>query len=104
MRLFSIIFIAALTLIGCGSDKYCQVTSSTEWSGSFGNKSVDGYGDQKVDLPDDGVQCVAVQKGTTGGTLTIELCADSDMPLVPDQRNDKVTTTAEYGVVSDCID
>ncbi|MDD5088773.1 MAG: hypothetical protein PHI18_08245 [bacterium] len=74
-----------------------DVQSNTSWSGYFGNRTVDGSGNEVVDLPDDEIVCCSVQKQTEAGTLTV---------TVKDQHNgttkESATTNAEYGVVSVC--
>jgi len=101
----SVFLLIILVLVaGCGLDYECEVESDTSWSGSFGNYTVDGHGNDVVSLPDDPPICVVVQKETREGFLMIKLTAKGGGVLVPDKENDPVVTTAEFGVVSDCID
>ena len=75
-----------------------QVTSGLSWSGYFGNRTVSGFGSQQVDLPDEEIVCVTVQKQTdSNGALTLQIKA-----INRGWNRDPVTTTAPYGVVTDC--
>jgi len=73
---------------------YASVLSDTDWSGSFGNRSVDGHGNQRVELPSN-VTCVVAQKQTREGFLQVHIHSRGiDF--------EAVQTTAEFGVVSTC--
>jgi hypothetical protein len=64
------------------------------WSGAFGNRTVDGCGDTKVDLQSDmGIFSANAQKQDEFGSLTLIL-------FVNGKQVDSVTTTAAYGVAS----
>jgi hypothetical protein len=64
------------------------------WSGAFGNRSVDGCGDSRVDLQSDiGIFSANAQKQDEFGSLTLVL-------LVNGKQVDSATTTAAYGVAS----
>ena len=104
MLRFLIAIVVMLILVGCSFDYKCAVQSNTEWSGSFGNRTVDGSGNQIVDLPDEEIQCVVVQKETREGILSIKLIKEGHGIFNSDDENPTVTTTAEYGIVSDCIE
>jgi len=69
-----------------------EVSSNTEWSGSFDGRTVSGSGNQSIELGNDKIICVVVQKQTNSGYLQVEL------------DGNKKRTTAAYGVVSVCND
>ncbi len=104
MKKFATIFcvFALLFSVSCTADWQVRVESDTSWSGAFGNRTVDGTGNQVIDLEDGDVDCVVVQKETREGFLSIQVFSDGSGLLDPGQEKDKVTTTAEFGIVSDC--
>ncbi len=92
-------------LCGCGEDLYVEIESSTSWSGAFGNRTVDGSGDDRVDVSDDRPVCAVVQKQTEGGSLTARMiCENKGLYALfgAEDEEDSATTTAAYGVVSVC--
>lgn len=95
----SFLFIAILSS-SC-TDLKAKVESDTSWSGSFGDRTVDGSGNQTIDLPDDEPQCCVAQKNTTGGKLKITIINDTANPLATKELNSS-ETYAQYGVVSVC--
>lgn len=95
-----IIGVILLALAGCHADIYAEVQSNTSWSGAFGDRTVDGTGNAKVDLPDEPPQCVVVQKETTQGTLRVRVVASGG--VISPGGSGWVETTAAYGVVSAC--
>lgn len=103
MRQATRIVCLAGLLAACG-DIAAEVQSNTSWSGAFGNRSVDGAGNQTIDLPDDPPQCVAVQKDTPGGYLRVRVTVSGGWLFAPSQGSGWVETTAAYGVVTACSD
>ena len=101
----SLIIILALLLAGCSSpERWAEVESDTSWSGYFENRSVDGHGDQRIDLPESGeVVCAVVQKDTEDGYLRLRLCEQGVM-LTPKLETEWARTTAAYGIVDRCLD
>jgi len=93
-----IIIILGVLVVGC-SDWKAKISSNTSWSGSFGGTTIDGSGDRTIDLPNDEIVCIVVQKRTRKGTLSAEIVNESFLGL---GGSGKKTTTAEYGVVSVC--
>lgn len=86
----------------CSRDWKVKVESNTSWSGAFGNRTVDGTGNRTIDIPDDPPECVVVQKDTEQGFLSIETFTEGNGIFAPEKRNSNVTTTAAFGLVSDC--
>ena len=87
-----------LVFFGC-TDYKAKITSTTNWSGSFGGTTVDGSGNQTIDLPDDEIVCIVVQKETEHGILSAEIIDEGFLSF---GGGEKKTTTAKYGVVSVC--
>lgn len=102
-RRINSVFVLALllALCGCSVDYRAEVESNTSWSGAFGNRSVDGSGNQTIDLPDEHPQCCVVQKDTESGYLKVRVVAESNSIFGP-SNSDWTETTAAYGVVSAC--
>lgn len=91
---YTLLVIAVLLSASC--DKLlsldANVQSDTSWSGSFDGRTVEGRGNQTVRLGTGNVvRCVAVQKQTRAGYLTVDV-----------DGQERKTTTAEFGVVSAC--
>lgn len=90
------VILAALAC-GCGVlDVEAHVTSDTTWSGSFDGRTVDGSGNQTINLgtasgSSGPSKCAVVQKKTRTGFLTVKI-----------DGGEEKTTTAEFGVVSVC--
>lgn len=95
------VFILTVFLIGCSDHWKAKVESNTSWSGSFNGTTVDGHGNQTVDLGNDDIVCCVVQKQTTGGRLKVSIVNESNNPLGSGDGESK-ETTAQYGVVSVC--
>lgn len=95
---------AVLLLSACRQDFKAEVESNTSWSGSFGGASVDGSGNRTVDLPDEDPQCVAVQKTTRNGSLSVRVVVENGgfLGVAGPSSGEWVTTTAEFGVVTAC--
>lgn len=91
-KLLCVVTLLAVTSTGCGLfQDEAHVTSDTSWSGSFNGRTVEGRGNQTVDLGGgDSPKCAVVQKQTTNGFLTVKI------------GSDEKTTTASFGVVSVC--
>jgi hypothetical protein len=99
--LFILVSSLSLTLLGCDKDEpveqppkdyKIEITSDTRWSGYFENRTIDGHGNETIDISDNGIVCCTAQKQTEHGTLT--------MSVIP--GGESATTTAAYGVVSVC--
>lgn len=95
----SLLLCGALLLGSTGCDAFktrAIVSSNTSWSGSFDGRTIDGQGNQTIDLGGGGStggpsKCAVVQKQTREGTLTVRI-----------EPGDEQTTTAAFGVVSVC--
>ncbi len=88
-------------IVSCSVDYRAEVESNTSWSGAFGNKTVDGSGNNTIDLKDEHPVCCCVQKETKEGYLRVRIAADGGGIFGTDD-SDWVETTAEYGVVTVC--
>jgi hypothetical protein len=87
---FAALIFAALASSTCSLFKtYAEIESSTSWSCACGNRTVDGTGNQKVDLGSD--KCAVAQKQTRNGFLTLRVT-----------NGESATTTADFGVVTSC--
>ncbi len=98
---FVFILLCMVVLVSCSVDYEAEVQSDTSWSGSFGNRSVDGSGNRTIDLPDEHPQCCVVQKDTEAGFLRVRITAEGGGIFGPDDTG-WVETTAAYGIVSVC--
>lgn len=87
--------------VGCSHDAMARVESDTQWSGAFGNRTVEGNGNQDVDLPDETPTCASVQKQTRTGRLKVTTFDDGNAWLKWD--GETAETIAEFGVVTVCI-
>ena len=92
---------AIILLMGCSPEYKAEIESTTSWSGAFGDRTVDGSGNQTVSLPGEHPQCCVVQKGTESGSLKVRVIAEGGGIFGPGD-SDWVETTAAYGVVSVC--
>lgn len=97
-----LLILIALIFAGCAEKDesphwVAEVTSTTSWSGAFGNRSVDGRGNDTVDLGEDEIVCCVVQKITEGGSLRVAIRNTTNNRI-----SEEATTTAAYGVVSVC--
>lgn len=101
MRSFSLLIVlVGLLFGGCSDDWKAKVESDTSWSGSFSGRTVDGSGNQTIDLDDDEVVCCVVQKQTERGRLKVSIVNEGSSPFASDGESKE--TTAAYGVVSVC--
>lgn len=94
-----------LFLAGCSVDYKVDIESDTSWSGAFDNRSVDGKGNETVDVGDTPPVCAVVQKDTKEGFLTAKMVCHYRGPqkiFKEKATKDRATTTAAYGVVSVC--
>lgn len=91
--------IAVLFLIGCTPEWKAKVESDTSWSGSFNGRTVDGRGNQTVDLGTDEIVCATVQKATRTGRLKVTIEDEGTLSFYEGESKE---TTAEYGVVTAC--
>jgi hypothetical protein len=96
-KIFILFIFLAFFIIGC-TDYKAKVESNTSWSGAFGNRTVDGRGNQTIDLDDDDVQCCTVQKQTEEGRLKITIVDEGFWG----SDGESAETTAAFGVVSAC--
>lgn len=95
-----ILLLLVLFVLGCDDDDEprrlldlkAEVESNTSWSRFFENRTVDGSGNQTVDLPDVDIACCTVQKQTEEGRLKVS--------VVP--GGESAESTAAYGVVTVC--
>ncbi len=99
MKKFTLLLFLTFLIISC-TDYKAKVESNTTWSGSFGNRTVDGSGNQTVNLPDDDIVCCVVQKQTSQGFLHVKIVDEGSFLF--NNETKWVKTTAEYGVVSLC--
>jgi len=90
-----------LLIAGCTSDYKVKIESNTSWSGSFGGTTIDGSNNQTIDIPDEDIVCVVVQKQTQNGFLTVKMVDEGNNIFAPEDVDQK-TTTAAYGVVTVC--
>lgn len=82
-----------LFLSGCSDDWKAKVESDTSWNGSFGGRTVDGSGNQTVDIDDAEVFCCIVQKKTERGRLKVSIVNEGNYPFASDGES-KETTAA----------
>jgi len=102
VRITLIVVAAIIMFSGCSKDYKCEVRSNTDWSGAFGDRTVDGSGNRTIDMPGDPPQCVAVQKQTEEGYLEVQMVEEASGPLNSENDYSPVRTTAAYGVVTAC--
>jgi len=81
-----------------------KVESSTSWSGFFGNRTVDGFGDREVSLPGGfgSGSCLTVQKSSAHGHLRVKIGFRSGSNWI--SKSERVDTYAAYGVVVVCAE
>jgi len=86
-----------------------MTTFDAEIVRSYGTASFDGSGSTTVDIYDDDIVCVVVQKETTYGYVTVELWDhfEQEGGIFGGERDEynlasSATTRADYGVVSVC--
>ena len=83
MRTGTIVIVVILGLVIIGNlagpptekkrpKRFAVITSNTEWSGFFWNRTVAGTGDMAIEMPQRGTACCNVQKETVGGSLTLQ--------------------------------
>jgi hypothetical protein len=102
----SLLTVAIMVVVfsaGCSVEYKAEVESDTSWSGAFGNRSVDGRGNDRISLGKDHPVCCVVQKETASGFLKVRVKAEGGGLFGPGD-SDWVETTAQYGVVSVCSD
>ena len=100
-----------LVVMGCEAqenDYYATVESDTEWSGMFGNRTVDGSGSTEVDLPDNSA-CVIAHMQTDTGFLTVTVMSHVTGGSImgiggrdDHEQQDTATTEASHGMVVVC--
>ncbi len=93
------IAIAVMILAGCGAPK-AEIQSDTSWSGSFGDRRVDGSGNATVGVGGPSPYCAIVQKRTAEGILRVRIVSDD--PTGP--STDWSETTLPFGVTSSCLE
>lgn len=98
------VLVAALCLTGyaCSHDYKAKVESDTSWSGAFSTRTVQGSGNQTVDIDDDDqdVVCVAVQKQTRAGSLAVQVVDEGNTWFK--KNGPRASTIADFGVVTAC--
>lgn len=95
------IVVGMLSVAGCSVEYKAEVQSTTSWSGAFGGRTVDGSGNDVVNLGHDSPVCCVVQKQTQNGNLRVRVVTEGGGIFGPGD-SDWVETTASYGVVSVC--
>ncbi len=100
----SLFFVVLLTF-GCSSDYQAEVESDTSWTGDFAGIRMNGSGNQKIDIPDEGYLCCVVQKNTTGGYLKLRVynasTGSGDSLADPEVFEE---TSEAYGHITWCVD
>ena len=95
-------FVLVLTLCSCSTEYKADVRSDTEWSGAFGNRTVDGDGNRMISLGSETPVCCVVQKQTEEGYLQVQVIAEGGWWIFKPDDGDVARTTADYGVVTAC--
>ena len=96
--------IIGISLGGCGMDYQCKISSNTTWSATFADQTISGYKNRVFGLTGNRPICVVAKKGTENGYLMMQLFKEGGWIFYSDTRNNPVTTTEPFGIVSDCID
>jgi hypothetical protein len=92
------VILIAVLVTACG-ERVMVVESDTSWSGSIGNSSRDGYGDQILKMSGSGTWCWSIQKQTRGGYLK----AYSRTPSITGtEKSGEAETNAQFGIVTGC--
>ena len=94
---------AGLLATGCSADYKVEIESNTAWSGAFGGKVVNGSGNLTIDLPDDGLQCILLQKNTIPGYIRMRVYDVNDSSTATNGAGDWVETNTPYGAVQTCV-
>lgn len=99
-----VIVALCVTSAACSHDYKAKVESDTSWSGAFSTRTVQGSGNQIVDIDndDDGVVCVAVQKQTRLGSLAVQVVDEGNTWFK--KNGPRVVTNADFGVATACND
>lgn len=100
MRLLRL-FVLAVPVTACAPKVRLHVESDTSWSGAIANSSYDGSGNASFGLTGD-IVCWSIQKRTRDGQL--RAYATVERAIFGTERQGGATTTAEYGVVSGCVE
>ncbi|MBI5022086.1 MAG: hypothetical protein HZB59_11680 [Ignavibacteriales bacterium] len=81
ISVISIVVFSAIVLAGCSHKWKAEISSNTSWHGQFGtgsknsgsSRTVDGSGNQTINVSDDVKAWCFVQKQTSGGYLKVRL-------------------------------
>jgi len=101
MKYLFIVLLISIFIINCAPDYKAQIKSDTSWSGSFDNRTVDGDGNDIINLSNEHPVCCVAQKQTEDGYLHIRVINDNKNIIGPGNSS-WAKTTAAYGVVSAC--
>lgn len=99
------LLLATAILSGCGENLYVEIEADGPWLGAFGDRSVAGRGDRRVDVDDARPQCAVVQKQESVGMLTARMvCEKRGLSRIfgSSGTESTATTIAPYGVVVVC--
>jgi hypothetical protein len=86
-------------MTGC-SDYKVELKSNTSWSGVFGGKTINGSGNLIIDLPDEGRQCITIQKNTVDGWVRARVYDATDTANAWEWQE----TGEAYGTIDFCAD
>ena len=92
--------IAVMIMAGCGGAAEAEIQSDTSWSGSFGDRRIDGSGNSTVEIGGPPPYCAIVQKQTADGVLRVRVVSDD--PTGP--STDWIETTLPFGAATACLE
>lgn len=104
MKSFIIITAACLLLIGCSKDYKVEITSDTDWYGQVSGRSVEGPGNQTIDMDDNKGECALLVKKTDAGKLSAKIIWDGGWFINPSGETKSVSTMEPNGSIEICID
>lgn len=91
----------AVPVSACAPKVRLQIKSDTSRSRAIANSSYDGSGNSSLGLTGD-IVCWSIQKRTRHGQL--RPYATVERAVFGTERQGGATTTAEYGVVTGCVE
>lgn len=98
VSMFARLVLITCLVTACG-ERVMVVESDTSWSGSIGNSSRDGFGNEIFPISGSGTWCWAIQKKTRGGYLK----AYSRTPSIAGtEKSGEAETNAQFGIVTGC--